>query len=410
MTITLTDKHNQLSQFKRDMFNKTLTMFEWNNLPDTLPQVELEKLLQINGYAIIAECNGNLYAFNGGFSGQDAYKRPTTAIINNPALNFNEQLEIGKQCVVIKNDDMQQGLNKIFEKYGQLAIENMITMLMNDYNLRMPFTISSQDDSTTESARAFLQKIIDGSLGVIGENKLFQSLNVTPTNNNHGSTFADLYGYQQYILAELNNTIGLATNNNMKRERLTTNEIEVNKNASYPLVDNMLRNRQDAVAKINELFDADISVEFSSIWGGNNDTDDDSSIDVTDNDENVDDNVASDSVDDDINNNGGEVNVEPMGHDSGNLNVVSDDKSATGSNDEPEETTEPVNDPKQKSNEPTDETRENLNENTEKEINDESDNSEHGVDSTNENSTNKSSDDNDSNDNDDDKKKDSDHK
>ena len=121
MTITLTDKHNQLSQFKRDMFNKTLTMFEWNNLPDTLPQVELEKLLQINGYAIIAECNGSLYAFSGGFSGQDAYKRPTTAIINNPALNFNEQLEIGKQCVVIKNDDMQQGLNKIFDKYGDWA-------------------------------------------------------------------------------------------------------------------------------------------------------------------------------------------------------------------------------------------------------------------------------------------------
>ena len=235
------------------------------------------------------------------------------------------------------------------------------------------------------------------------------SLNVTPTNNNHGSTFADLYGYQQYILAELNNTIGLATNNNMKRERLTTNEIEVNKNASYPLVDNMLRNRQDAVAKINELFDVDISVEFSSIWGGNNDTDDDSSIDVTDNDENVDDNVASDSVDDDINNNGGEVNVEPMGHDSGNLNVVSDDKSATGSNDEPEETTEPVNDPKQKSNEPTDETRENSHEDTEKEISDESDDREPSVDSSNENSTNKSSDDDNRNDNDD-KKKDSDHK
>lgn len=410
MTITLTDKHNQLSQFKRDMFNKTLTMFEWNNLPDTLPQVELEKLLQINGYAIVAECNGELYAFNGGFSGQDAYNRPTTAIINNPALNFNEQLEIGKQCVVIKNDDMQQGLSKIFDKYGQLAIENMITMLMNDYNLRMPFTISSQDDSTTESARAFLQKVIDGSLGVIGENKLFQSLNVTPTNNNHGSTFADLYGYQQYILAELNNTIGLATNNNMKRERLTTNEIEVNKNASYPLVDNMLRNRQDAVDEINKLFDVDMSVEFSSIWGGNNDIDDDSPIGVTDNDKNVDDNVTSDSANDDIDNNGGEVNVEPMGHDSGNIHVISDDKSVTGGNDEPEKTTEPTNEPKQKSDDPTDETRKNSNEDTEKEVSDESDDSEHSADSSNENDTNKPSDDNDSDDNDDDKKKDSEHK
>ena len=56
----------------------------------------------------------------------------------------------------------------------------------------------------------------------------------------------------------------------MKRERLTTNEIEVNKNASYPFTDNMLRNRQTAVDKINKLFDTDIKVEYSSIWGSTN--------------------------------------------------------------------------------------------------------------------------------------------
>ena len=84
------------------------------------------------------------------------------------------------------------------------------------------------------------------------------------------NSFADLYGYQQFIEAQLNNTIGLATNNNMKRERLTTNEIEVNKNASYPLIDNMLRNRKQAVEKINKIFDLDIDVEFSSIWNGTN--------------------------------------------------------------------------------------------------------------------------------------------
>ena len=297
--IQLTDKHNQLKQFKDDLFNKTLAMFEWSNLPETLPQVELEKLLQINGFAVIAKYQGDLYAFNAGFTGQDAYQRPTQAIINNPALNLNQTFTIDEDCVVIKNDDMTQGLTKIFEKYGQLAIENLITMLMTDYNLRMPFTISSQDDSTTQSAREFLNKVIDGSLGVIGESKLFNSLNVTPTKNNSGSNFADLYGYQQYILAELNNTIGLATNNNMKRERLTTNEIEVNKNASYPLIDNMLRNRKQAVEKINAIFDTDISVEFSSIWGDTNDDDDDSQVDDRGTNEDINDNTTNDSVDDD---------------------------------------------------------------------------------------------------------------
>ena len=273
MTIPITNKKEQLSKFRADMLNKSLTMFEWKNLPDTLPAVEIEKQLQTNGYSIIAKVQGNIYAFQGGFSGQDPYNQPTTAIVNNPSLNYNGTFTINDDCVIIKNDDMQQGLIHIYNKYGTLLIENQITMLMTDYNYRIPFTISSKDDSTTQSAREYLQKVIDGSLGVIGEAKLFDALKVTPTNNKGVNSFADLYGYQQFIEAQLNNTIGLATNNNMKRERLTTNEIEVNKNASYPLIDNMLRNRKQAVDKINKMFDLDINVEFSSIWNGTNEDD-----------------------------------------------------------------------------------------------------------------------------------------
>lgn len=273
MTIPITNKKEQLSKFRADMLNKSLTMFEWKNLPDTLPAVEIEKQLQTNGYSIIAKVQGNIYAFQGGFSGQDPYNQPTKAIVNNPSLKYNGTFTINEDCVIIKNDDMQQGLIHIYNKYGTLLIENQITMLMTDYNYRMPFTISSKDDSTTQSAREYLQKVIDGSLGVIGEAKLFDALKVTPTNNKGVNSFADLYGYQQFIEAQLNNTIGLATNNNMKRERLTTNEIEVNKNASYPLIDNMLRNRKQAVEKINKMFDLDIDVEFSSIWNGTNEDD-----------------------------------------------------------------------------------------------------------------------------------------
>lgn len=277
MTIPITNKKEQLSKFRADMLNKSLTMFEWKNLPDTLPAVEIEKQLQTNGYSIIAKVQGNVYAFQGGFSGQDPYNQPTKAIVNNPSLKYNGTFTINDDCVIIKNDDMQQGLIHIYNKYGTLLIENQITMLMTDYNYRMPFTISSKDDSTTQSAREYLQKVIDGSLGVIGEAKLFDALKVTPTNNKGVNSFADLYGYQQFIEAQLNNTIGLATNNNMKRERLTTNEIEVNKNASYPLIDNMLRNRKQAVEKINKMFDLDVDVEFSSIWNGTNEDDNNAS-------------------------------------------------------------------------------------------------------------------------------------
>lgn len=401
--IQLTDKHKLLKQFKSNQLNKSLTMFEWSNLPDTIPAVELEKMLQINGYAVIAEYQGKLYAFQAGFSGQDPYNQPTKAIVNNPALKNNTTYTIGEDCIVIKNDDMKQGLNGIYEYYGQRLIENQITMLMTDYNLRMPFTISSSDDQTTQSAKMYLKKIIDGSLGVIGEQKLFKALSVTPTNSKQTATFADLYGYQQFIVAQLNNTIGLATNNNMKRERLTTNEIEVNKNASYPLVDNMLKNRQQAVAAINKMFDTDISVEYSSIWRGINDVSDNSDMAV--------------NADDDPNGNS----------DSDNF-VDGVNQSTTGGNEQPEETNQKSEQPAdengaeapQPDNEPTEKTRETTQEDVDNEPeNNDTDNNDK-PDSNDENVSDKSSDDdtpsndddvsNDETTNDDEKKKERDKK
>lgn len=360
--IQLTDKHKLLKQFKNNQLNKSLTMFEWSNLPDTIPQVELEKMLQINGYAVIAEYQGKLYAFQAGFSGQDPYNQPTKAIVNNPALKNNTTYTIGEDCIVIKNDDMKQGLNGIYEYYGQRLIENQITMLMTDYNLRMPFTISSSDDQTTQSAKMYLKKIIDGSLGVIGEQKLFKALSVTPTNSKQTATFADLYGYQQFIIAQLNNTIGLATNNNMKRERLTTNEIEVNKNASYPLVDNMLKNRQQAVDAINKMFDADISVEYSSIWRGINDNSDNSISD----DGNGENNVAVHNNDGTIADNSNKaVNTDELnGNSDSNTSADGTNKSTTGGDEQSEETNKKSEQPadennttkSQSDNEPTEKT------------------------------------------------------
>src|SRR5699024_4715632 len=64
----------------------------------------------------------------------------------------------------------------------------------------------------------------------------------------------------------LYNEIGLNANYNMKRERLNTSEVEMNSEALYPLVDNMLYNRRLAVEEINEKFGTNISVEFNSSW------------------------------------------------------------------------------------------------------------------------------------------------
>lgn len=264
-TFDYTDKKQQMFNFVQSMLNKSLTMFDWKNLPDTIPLKELEKQLQLNGYSIITKVKGELYAFQGGFSGLDAYGNPTEVIITNPALSFNKTLKIGSECVVIKNDDMQQGLLYLYSRYGTLIMENETTILVNNYNARMQKLISATDDSTIESANVYLENIINGKIGTIAGSKMFDSLKVEQSGSEK-SIITDLIELEQYLKASLYNEIGLNANFNMKRERINSAEVSLNEDNLYPLIDNMLDNRKYFIEQVNELFNTTIEVDFSSIW------------------------------------------------------------------------------------------------------------------------------------------------
>ena len=261
------DKRKNVADMVTYMFNRSNIMFKYHNLPETIPETELEKLLQINGFAIVGKINGDLYAINGGLGGEtDVYNRPTIATVSVPYFNFNDTWDIDKDCVVIKNDSNAIGLIPMFVKYCTLINENEITMMLATVNKRIQNLLSANDDNTVESARQFLKDVFEGKQGVIAENKLFDSLKVNNSSTNAQVNLKDLFEFEQYLKASMFNEIGLSANFNMKRERLTSAEIETNSDNLYPLVDDMLNNRRIALEKINKMFDTDIEVEFNSSW------------------------------------------------------------------------------------------------------------------------------------------------
>lgn len=261
------DKQANVTTQINYMLNKSLNMFEWHGLPDSIPERELERILQTNGYSGFAEVNGELYALWGGLGGvQDAYYRPTLMTVANPALSLSKEYTLGEDMVLMRNDDTMQGITPIYAKYGTLMNENELTLYISLINKRAETIISVSDDNTAESAKQYLKNLEEGNLGYITESKLFDSLTVNSAKNNSSNNLNELIELQQYLKANLYNEIGLNANYNMKRERLNTSEVEMNSEALYPLVDNMLYNRRLAVEEINEKFGTNISVEFNSSW------------------------------------------------------------------------------------------------------------------------------------------------
>ena len=249
------------------MLNRSNIMFKYHGLPETIPAEELERILQTGGFAIIGKINGELYAVYGGLGGEcDVYNRPTIATVSVPYLNYNADWNIGKDCIVIKNDSTAQGLLPLYRKYCTIMTENEITMILATVNKRLQTLISANDDATKASAEKFVCDLFAGNLSVIAESKMFDSLRVSPATNTNGSSMTDLFEFEQYIKASLFNEIGLSANYNMKRERLTSNEVDANTENLYPLVDDMLNQRRTAIEEINVLFGTNITVEFNSSW------------------------------------------------------------------------------------------------------------------------------------------------
>lgn len=260
------DKELALRHYLVYMLNRTQKIFEYKNLPDTIPKRMLEFLLQVNGFACVTKVKGELYAFRGGLGGEpDPYYRPTLCVVANPALKFDETLKIDKDCVILRNDSFLYGLLPLFTRYASAMVENDISFRMASINTRIQAILSAPDDATKDAAEKYLKDVADGKLGAIQVNAFLDGITATPMTTSI-RTFTDLIEYQQYLKASWYNEIGLNANYNMKREKLSTTESQMNNDALLPLVDDMLESRRVGLEKINAMFGTDISVEFASSW------------------------------------------------------------------------------------------------------------------------------------------------
>ena len=261
------NKDKSVNSYIRKMLAITQSMFIYEGLPETLPQDELENLLQTNGNVFVTEVDGKMYAFTGGLGGvPNVYNKPTDYIVANPYLNLNKTFKIGVDGVLIKNDSGANSLLPIFGKYGVLCSDTLLSLNTCSVLSRITMLISASDDKTKQSADDFISRILNGEFSVIGENAFFKGVNLQSINTQSANQIGQLIELLQYFKASAFNEIGLNANYNLKRERLNTSEVQMNVDALNPYVDNMLQERKKAVAKINEMFGTNISVELGSSW------------------------------------------------------------------------------------------------------------------------------------------------
>ena len=285
------DKKTSSRAYYRYLLSRLLRMFQYKNLPDTIPHEIFDRYLFEYGIACITKVDGKLYVFSGNLGGpQDVYYRPTEFIISNPHIKtadgqlFTANVPVYKQFtddslgqpsgsdfkrvegVLMRNDLDWVGLHPLLSRYAYLMAENVLTLRTADVMLRIIALLTAKTDAERAASIEYLKSIEKGELGVIGESAFHEGVEMQSPPSNNGSYLTQFIEYQQYLKGSFYNEIGLSANYNMKREAIGKGESTLDEDALLPLCDNMLTCRREDLAKVNKLFGTDISVEFSSSW------------------------------------------------------------------------------------------------------------------------------------------------
>lgn len=274
------------------LLNKTAVMFEYDNLPPTIPAIALERLLQWCGSCAIwrvpemyvpvgygpsfnasslvnqTDSMSRLYAFRYTLAeAPDPYGEPYKLVITSPGFrpSISETLEINKDVAIIRNDTNYRGLYQLHLKYAELMAEAEISLRSTLLVLRDQLLFICKTEKQRKAVDAYISARENGQPSFISSNDLGAPLETIVQNSRSNSVELAVNGLQA-IKAAWYNEIGLNPSFSMKREYTSAQEIDTQTDLLMPIIDDMFISRQVGLENVNALFGTNITVRKSSAW------------------------------------------------------------------------------------------------------------------------------------------------
>lgn len=256
------------------VLKKAYMMLEYENVPKEIPVRMLKTYLITNGHFAGFVHNGKMKISWGTFSGKpDEYYFPKQYIISNPYIEGldNRTMEVGKQCIVVKNDSMAESLLDVISKHVNMLTENETSMIICDILARSQGIMSAKDDAQMESAQTYLKNIFNGKVLPIKSDSFTQDNFETVAFGTAHYILTDLIEYEQYIRSSLYSELGIKINFNMKRESLNAEETSMDEELLKPYIDNMIETQNEDLLMLSDFWGLPepIRAKRGSVWAEN---------------------------------------------------------------------------------------------------------------------------------------------
>lgn len=234
--------------------------------------------LILNGQICITDFNKKLYACIGSRGGApNEYYLPSRFIIANPVLGGKE-VRIGEDGVVIYNTKIDKyvwtgtgpifasGLCDYIAQTATILADNVISINCVQVNTRVSTFFTADSESQALEGEATLKKMYAGFPYLILKSDILEKLNINPVNAAAASqNITELIELNNFVISSFFQNIGIRANNNMKRERLVTDEVEAQNDYLEINVLEFLAPWQDGLDEVNKMYGTSLKVRLNPV-------------------------------------------------------------------------------------------------------------------------------------------------
>ena len=255
------------------LWDVLLEMFEWKNLPETMPKRFLESILHAYGEVFVCKekDTDNVIASYGTLSGEiDCYGLGTDCIATYPGNSTN-----GKRGI-----DIAYGINNDTATPDMLVywIAHLLGEISKSEELNVQYSrllpIPKLNDEKDKSAfEEIMKKLKDGELSAfVSKNVLAKELGCDSPEMFNLSDVKDvdklqyLSRYYDDVIKRFFNFYGQALQNQNKSAQSISDELHGMDSVSFIIPLQMLNCRKALCQQINDIFGLNVDVDFSPAW------------------------------------------------------------------------------------------------------------------------------------------------
>lgn len=211
-----------------------------------------------NGYIPIVSTDLGTLALEGGFYGQNMYYMPTNVIVNNPVLGNIDRVigEDGELLYINYEYNTFQGVMSLINRYAVLLANIDCSLNVSLMNSRVAHVFEASSDAEVKTLEKMYDDVSKGNPAVF----LKKGTRSLPSSNENSSflnvknTYIgnDLLLTKKSIMNEFLTEIGINNANTDKRERLNSDEVNVNNTEVRCTIMRYIDSLNECAKKINE--------------------------------------------------------------------------------------------------------------------------------------------------------------